>query len=354
MITLLHGPDDLIQAEHLATIRQSMGSADLLEANSTWLDGRKTRVTEVRYHCDVVPFLAERRLVVVEGLIAQLSKKSGGKKPGQAEKDSSIPASDSQLQSLLDYLPSLPDTTELVLIEPRGIDERRKPYKLLLQLQKQGQATIVSCKAPKPQELPAWINKRVKAKGATIDRDAAQDMAAFVGPNLRLLDSELEKLVAYRGGDGEITRQDVRLLVPYAQEANVFDMVDAIGQRNSAKALRLLRELERDGAAPLYLLSMIVRQFRILVQVSDQMSRGLGQYDIAKAIGLHPYPTEKAMRQVQQWRLADLKAVYDRLLETDLSIKTGKLADDLALDLLVLELSRRSLPLLQGAPRTGV
>jgi len=79
---------------------------------------------------------------------------------------------------------------------------------------------------------------------ARIDSDAAFDLATSVGRNLRLIDNELDKLVAYRAGEGSIRKQDVRLLVPYSQEASVFDMVDAIGQRDSAKAFRLLRELE--------------------------------------------------------------------------------------------------------------
>ena len=87
---------------------------------------------------------------------------------------------------------------------------------------------------------------------------------------------------------------------------------------------------------------MIVRQFRILVQVADQMSLGRGKEEIAKAIGLHPFPTQKAMEQCRRWRMSSLEAAYDRLLETDLAIKTGKLPDDLALDLLVVELSKKS------------
>ena len=83
---------------------------------------------------------------------------------------------------------------------------------------------------------------------------------------------------------------------------------------------------------------MIVRQFRILVQVSDLQGQGLSKYEIGSKIGLHHFPTGKAIEQSRNWRMADLLAAYDRLLEADLAIKTGKLPDDLALDLLVLGL----------------
>lgn len=351
MITLLHGPEELVRAEHLAQIRAALGPAELADLSTTWLDGRKTPVAEVCYHGDVMPFLTPRRLVIVDGLLSRLSKGGRGGKKGRSEAGSEAqaveetvdaPAIAAERRRLLAYLPDLPDTTDLVLIEAEEMSLSDPVVKLLGELAKGGRAAIVPCQAPPVAELPAWITRRAEAKGARIDRAAAQDLATFVGRNLRLLDNELEKLAAYCGGARPITPKDVRLLVPYAQEANIFDMVDAMGRRDQATALRLLRGLERDGAAPLYLLSMIVRQFRILIQVSDLMGQNLDKEAIARQIGLHPYPTQKAMQQSRLWRPEDLAAVYDRLLETDLAIKTGKLPDDLALDLLVVELSQAS------------
>jgi DNA polymerase-3 subunit delta len=343
VIFLLHGTEELLKSERLAAIRAALGPPELADLSTTWLEGRKTTVSEVCYHCDVMPFLTPRRLVIVDGLLAHLRRRlqaSRKARDGQTEAGVS-PAAGDDLESFLAYLPSLPESSDLVLLEGEQVSKRDRVYKLLAGLAGEGRAEIVACDPPSQRDLPGWVSRRAQQKGATMEQSAAFDLASFVGPNLRLLDSELDKLVAYRSGAGPIRRKDVRLLVPYAQEANIFDMVDAIGQKDTAKALQLLRELQRDGAAPLYLLAMIVRQFRILVQVSDQMTQNLSPDAIAKKIGLHPYPTQKAMQQSRRWRMADLEAAYDRLLETDLAIKTGKLPDDLALDLLVVELSQR-------------
>ena len=335
MSTLLHGSEDLIRAERLAAIRAGLGPAELAELSTTELDGRKTSLSEIRHHCDAIPFLTPLRLVVVEGLLASLQRRLQGAGRGSAAAR--------ERKELLSYLELVPETTHLVLVEADTLNTRNVVYKRLAELAGKGQAEIVRCEAPAQSDLPAWVIHRAQQKGAQIESSAAADLATCVGRNLRLLDNELEKLVAYRADEGPIRRQDVRLLVPYLKEASIFDMVDAIGRRDGAMALRLLRELERDGAAPLYLLAMIVRQFRILVQVSDQMASGLDKQTIARNIGLHPYPTGKAMQQSRQWRMADLQAVYERLLATDLSIKTGKMPDDLALDLLVVELRERQL-----------
>jgi DNA polymerase-3 subunit delta len=346
MIYLLHGPDELLRSERLAAVRAALGEPELADLSTSWLDGRKAPVAEIIHHCDVVPFLTPRRLVIVTGLLAQLKRRQQvGKKKGdtaeEGEPGTGPSRADAERDALLNYLPSLPDSTDLVLVETEAAPRNERPYKELARLAEAGRAEIVLCEAPEERDLPEWVLRRAKQKGGTIERDAAFDLATSIGRNLRLLDNELDKLITYRAGFGSIRREDVRLLVAYTQEANIFDMVDAIGQQDGPKAVRLLRELERDGAAPLYLLSMIVRQFRILVQVADQMSQGLGKDEIAKAIGLHPFPTQKAMQQCRHWRMSDLEQAYDRLLETDLAIKTGKLPDDLALDLLVVELSQR-------------
>lgn len=346
MIYLLHGPDELLRSERLAVLRAALGEPELAELSTSTLDGRKTSVAEVMHHCDAAPFLTPRRLVIVTGLLAQLKRrqqagKKKGEEPADAEPAKGPSRADADRDALLSYLPVLPETTDLALVEAEAVPRNERPYKEVAKLAEAGRAEIVLCEAPEERDLPEWVARRAKHKGGAIERDAALDLAASIGRNLRLLDSELDKLITYRAGAGPIRREDVRLLTPYTQEANIFDMVDAIGQQDGARAVRLLRELERDGAAPLYLLSMIVRQFRILVQVADGMSHGLGKEEIAKAIGLHPFPTQKAMQQSRHWPPADLDAAYDKLLATDLAIKTGKLPDELAVELLVVELSQR-------------
>lgn len=355
MIYLLHGPDELLRSERLDALRVALGAPELAELSVTWLDGRKASVAEVRHHCDALPFLTARRLVIVSGLLAQLRRRQqAGKKKGDAaeEEEGELGrggerektkgrGGEEARDALLAYLAELPETTDLALVEAESVARNERVYKELARLAEAGRAELVLCEAPEERDLPDWVLRRARQKGGAIEREAAFDLATSIGRNLRLLDSELDKLITYRGGAGPIGREDVRLLTPYTQEANIFDMVDAIGQQDGPKAVRLLRELVRDGAAPLYLLSMIVRQFRILVQVADQMSLGRGKEEIAKAIGLHPFPTQKAMQQCRHWRMHDLEAAYDQLLAVDLAIKTGKLPDDLALDLLVIELSQR-------------
>jgi DNA polymerase-3 subunit delta len=186
-----------------------------------------------------------------------------------------------------------------------------------------------------------WIEQRSRAKGGQITRDATQELVRTVGDNLWLLDQELEKLVAYTAAKRAASAADVQLLVHHARREKIWDMVDALGEGRGRQAIGSLHRLLDDGEHPLYVLAMIVRQYRILLQVKDLTARGLRPRAIAKDLKLRDFVVEKMVRQARLYSLPQLEAIYARLLETDLAIKTGQMDAVLALDLLVAELSQR-------------
>jgi DNA polymerase-3 subunit delta len=132
----------------------------------------------------------------------------------------------------------------------------------------------------------------------------------------------------------------VHLLVSYVQEANVFEMVDALGRRDGEQALKLLHRLLEDGEHPLRLFGMIVRQFRIMIQVKDLAERGVSPKKIGAQLGLHPFVAKKGRQQSQNFSMEQLETVYHELMETDLAIKTGQMDPVLALDMLIAGLSK--------------
>ncbi|OGO39832.1 MAG: hypothetical protein A2Z04_00610 [Chloroflexi bacterium RBG_16_57_9] len=130
-------------------------------------------------------------------------------------------------------------------------------------------------------------------------------------------------------------------MVNSVREASVFEMVDAIAARDRRRALNLLHELLDDGQPPLYLLTMIVRQFRILMQLRELSAQGEGPEAIRARLGLHPFVVEKGLRQARNFSLAQLDTIYDSLLVTDTAIKTGQSDPILALDLLIASLTEK-------------
>jgi DNA polymerase-3 subunit delta len=171
--------------------------------------------------------------------------------------------------------------------------------------------------------------------GGEIKHRAALRLAAVVGADLRLLDQEIVKLVTYTAGEGAIAEPDVEMLVPYSQEAVIFDLVDALGHRDGRTAARTLHRLLEEGEHPLGLFGMIVRQFRLLIQVKELKAKGATAREVATTLGIHPFPAGKLHTQASHFTTAQLEKVYRHLSETDVEIKTGEIRPEVALDLLV-------------------
>ncbi|MFC1981813.1 DNA polymerase III subunit delta, partial [Chloroflexota bacterium] len=137
--------------------------------------------------------------------------------------------------------------------------------------------------------------------------------------------------------------EDVRVVVSYAQEANVFAMVDAILGFKGGQAEQLLAQLLQQGAAPAYLLVMLSRQTRILVRLKGLKSKGKSRAEIQDRLNItSDFVFRKALEQADKYSLGRLKEAYHRILEADLSIKTGRYDGELTLNILIAELCQGS------------
>ncbi len=337
MYYILHGEDEFTRTEHVNALRVALGDPQFADLNRVTFDGRKVTPGELIHACDAVPFLTEKRLVIVDGMLARLEPRHrvGSDESGEDGEGDINPDLASRLK---DYLPRLPASTELVFVESKALAKNNPILKLAAADKKNAQ--VVEFPLPEMKELPGWVERRVKAKGGVIETRAAQDLAVQVGADLRLLDNEIEKLLVYRGG-ALIGAEDVRMLVASVHEANIFELVNAIGARQTSVAMRLLHEHLDRNAAPLYLLTMIVRQFRMLLQIKDLAARGLNPAAIREQLRLHPFVVDKVSKQAANFSLPQLEAIYGQLLDTDLAIKTGRNDPVVALDLLVVGLTQR-------------
>jgi DNA polymerase-3 subunit delta len=236
------------------------------------------------------------------------------------------------LSDLTAYLPHLPQTTRLVFVEESTLPSSHPIVELA---GREERGYVKRFRRPDAEALPGWIKRRVQKQGGRIERRAAHRLAAVVGADLRLLDQEIVKLVTYTNAERPITESEVEMLVPYSQDAVIFDLVDALGRRDGRTAAETLHRLLEEGEHPLGLLGMIVRQFRLLVQVKELKARGTSSRDIARALKIHPFPASKLYRQATHFTAAQLEKIYRHLSETDVEIKRGKIDPGLALDLLV-------------------
>jgi DNA polymerase-3 subunit delta len=327
MLYLFFGADELARTEAVNDLR-AMIPPDLSDLNITVFDGRKLRVDALMSACDALPFLHDRRLVIVEDALKSL--RSGN------ERD-----------AIRAYLANLPETTDLAFVEREDFDKRSSLFAYLKK-----EARVREFMPKTGVDLQRWVQERARQLDATIQPAAAELLIDYVGNDSRALVNELKKLATYVGFGGVIGAVEVRLLVQDSGETSVFEFVDALAARRVGPALMRLRDLLDDGQAPTYLLFMIARQMRILLQVKDLLDQRLRTDAIAAALGQKPFIVRKAVEQAGQFPSNVLLQLHDRLVELDHSSKTGRIDPEAALELFVAEACASGRPWATAARRT--
>ena len=320
--------DSFLVAERLRRVKIEAGAGDLMDSNRHVVSARQARPDEVLAMCNSLPFLDTMRLVEIEGVLATQQGSGGGRRSGRR----AATASGAWTQ-LVDAVPTLPDTTLLIFVD--GDVQQSNP--LLRTLSEH--CDVHREATPNAQALLQWIKQRAEDKGSGITPPAMQVLAELVGGDLWTIDRELEKLSLYATGRS-ISDNDVRAMVPYAQEANIFAAVDAIMDGRPGPALRSLMQLMEDGQEPLYIIAMIERQLRLIALARDLTDRGVSQPDLGRRMGTNSdFVVRKTLGQARRLTLDQIRGKYRRLLESDLAIKQGRLEPSLSLQLLVADLA---------------
>ena len=331
MLYVLYGRDDFSLREELTRIKGELDSDGMLSSNTDVLDGREVSPEQLMAICDTMPFLSAHRLVVVEGLLKRFDPPERPRRGARGARGGSSEALE-RWRGLAEYAQRMSDTTTLVLVDEELSDKNP----LLEALRSAGQVR----EFPALRAVLPWILERAQSKGIDISPAAARLLADLVGNNLWVLASELEKLAAYAQGR-RIEGADVRALVSEARQVNIFAMVDAIVEKRAAVALRLLRQLTTAGAEGSYLLAMVVRQYRFIIQARELMTAGLPTREIGQRLGVtSPFVLQRILDQAQRYSLSRLKAAYRRLVEADAGVKRGQYGEEMALELLVHDLAR--------------
>jgi DNA polymerase-3 subunit delta len=325
LLYLLHGEDDFSLRQALEEIKRSIGDQAALVANTTILDGHQVTVEQLRSVCEATPFLGEKRLVIIHGLLERFEVKG---KPTRGK--STLPQS--EYKSFGEYISRFPESTVLVLTD--GKITPKNPLFALLS----PRAKVMSFPLLKEAKLCQWIQKRVRERGGSISPQAVELLARFVGGNLWVMANEIDKLVLFTSGR-RIEEEDVRLVVSYAQEASVFTLIDAILGFRAALAEQLLTELLQRGAAPAYLLFMLSRQVQMIVRAKELRRQRKNEAEIQDKLALtSDFVLRKTLEQAGKYSWTRLKEVYHKLLEADLALKTGKYDAEIVFNILIAEL----------------
>ncbi|MDD5340868.1 MAG: DNA polymerase III subunit delta [Patescibacteria group bacterium] len=323
MIIFLFGEDTYRSSQKLEELKAKFNrEVDSSGMNLVSLDGAKLKFEEFNQQVKASPFLARKRMVIIKNLISENKSK-------EIQKEI--------VELLNEEWKNNKDDNIIIFWENISAPRSASKDALWKRLAKEKYAQ--EFEPLKPNQISAWAEKEIKERGGKIDRAAANLIGALVGNDLWQLSNELEKLLNYSSAKN-ITSKDVENLVKAKFDDNVFNLVDALGNKNKKLALKLMSDQFSLGSNELELLGMLIWQFRILLLIKDQQ-RGkpnLSQAEAAKKLGIHPFVALKSLERARNFTLEQLKNIYSQLLNIDLKIKTSATKPRLLFDLLIAQI----------------
>lgn len=321
MVIYLTGTDTFRSRERLKVLRDAfVKKFDPSGTNVMRLEGGTMKVETFAQAVSAGGLLSAKRFVIVE-------------RPYDADRK----VQDTIASAITEK--RVPDDTIVVLwngeqTKKRG-KEKAEPSALVGILEKGKNRE--SFDALDPSEVGQWVVKRVKEAGGSIDRAAAEELAAAVGTDLWLAANEVDKLVHQKSGSS-IVVADVRDSISAKAEANIFEFTDALSRKDRKAALMTLEGLFASGANELYLLTMIARQVRILISIADLATKESNQAAIASRLSLHPFVVKKALGQIRTFSQSELLRAHDEIVEIDYRLKNSRDNPRALLELFVLRL----------------
>lgn len=253
---------------------------------------------------NTLPIFSDYRVVILEKAEKYFSS---GKQRSQKEED-----------IIIQYLDNPNNACCLIFLMEGKPDSRKKVFK---RIQSSGQ--VVEFAKLKEAQLNIWIKGRVEKSGRRITSEALNYLITSTVNQLSVFEQELEKLFLYAPEAEEISLEMVRMTVSRTAGAGIFDLVDAVGEKKTSRAIDLLREMLVAGEPPVYILFMLTRQYRMMLSVKSLLAQRIPEKQIRSKLSLHPYVFQKVLQQTKNFEMEDLRKGLRDLLEADVGLKNS-------------------------------
>jgi DNA polymerase-3 subunit delta len=324
MLIFFYGEDSFRLNQKIRELKKKFLEKDISGSGLSVFDfEEKAETKRIVSTFGTANLLSPKRFVIIKNII------SAGQKQDQDE--------------MLEYLknnPNISKNDDLIIVFCENNQPRKNStfYKFL-------ETKEIGVKIQKFEKLIGakladWIVRRIKEVCAEsgITKSALEKLILFVGSDTGSLEMEIQKLVNY-AEKKTIEDADVELLVRANVDNNIFQTIDALANGDKKKALKLLHNHIENGENVFYIFSMFIYQFRNFVKVIDlKENQGMGEYEITKMLKLNPFVVKKCLWQAQKFPMSRLKKIYQKLVEVDMDVKTGKMKMELALDRFIVEM----------------
>jgi len=309
-VYLLYGTEDYLKRQYRDKLKHALVEPDDT-MNFSAYEGKDINPKELIDLSETLPFFKEKRMILVEN--------SGFFK--------------NSCDVLAEYMSQVPESTCFVFVEEE-VDKRSKLFKAATRA-----GSAVEFETPKEDMLIRWILGRIQREGKKITQSVMQLFLSKTGSDMENIDKELEKLICYTLDKTEISAADVEAICTGQTENKIFEMIDAISAKNQKKALDLYYDLLALKEAPMRILFLIARQFQNLLLIKSMSAKGYPAVSIAKTAGMPSFAVQKNLRQAGAFKINQLKEAIEDCGQAEEDVKTGRMADQLAVELLIVKYS---------------
>lgn len=357
---LFHGPEEYLKKYYAGNMESILINPHLRSLNLTCFEG-KLDAQKFIESCDTLPVFSERRMVLVKnsGLFKPKKKSEGGVNSssgtGRVDEDSGEAQGNGVVkgtgkgkskgrdkgfgadEEVTAALGNLPHSVCVVFVE-ESVDKRLKSLDVV---KKAG--LVVEFEYQKAADLVKWVQKVFKASGKELDPLTAAQFVENCEPGMTDILNEANKVILYLEDRNRVTADDLERVCVKSIKSRIFDLLDAVSAKNSGQALKLLDEMIRQKEPVQKILFMIAKQLRILLQIKLLSLDGQSTSQIQTKLGLPPFVAGKTIRQASGFSQDKLRVALKEALEMDLAIKTGRIKDRMAAEILITGLAIKDL-----------
>lgn len=303
-------------------IVSSMLTSEQQTINLAYLDGKTAGMDALESSCETLPFLASKRVTILKNPSLFIERES---------KD----------DILLNYLLKLGDHQLLLMVDSEnGLKKNTRIYK---QLEKKG-FTMEFGKL-NPNQLQTWARQSINSAGKDISQSDLSYLLQQSGyatrnstSNLYDLENEIKKVVAYSSGN-IISKDDIDRAMIRSIDKNIFDLLEAIGRKDTGKTLELFYEMQLMNEPVQRLLFMISRQFRLILGYTVYKKKGYAAPEIQSKLQIKPYEFTRISTQAQKFTEKYLEDILEIILRTDKRLKTLSVDPKLEVEMLLVSIT---------------
>lgn len=309
-VYLLYGDENYLLRTYKNKLKEAIAGDN--DMNYSYFEGKDVNIPAIIDIASTMPFLADKRLIIIEN--------SGLFKT----------ATDEAVKLVTD----IPDECVIIYVE-REVDKRNKLFKKVKE-----SGYICEMTQQNNEVLSRWILDSITREGRKITGNTMNYFLSITGNDMENITNELEKVLSYTIGKDVITAQDIDAVCTAQTVNRIFDMITAMALKQRQQAIKLYNDLLTLKEPPMRILFLTSRQFANLLAVKEMTNLGTDNVTIASRLGIQGFLVNKYKNQARSFTAQTLKEAVESCIEAESDVKTGRIEDHLAVEMIILKYSR--------------